>query len=101
MTAHPALKTLLRGQIAALAQRQSRPDRYFARADAHMADMTPPAQLAFLRAELDKWNTRYLTFQKEVFVGKYEGETSAWEYAEVIAVIGTRIARLEREAVPA
>lgn len=100
--AHPALRTMLRGQIAALAAQPTRPERYFARVDAHTADMDGAAQLAFLRAELEKWQARYQTFQKAVFAGQdLEGDVTAWDYAETIAVLATRIATLERSAVAA
>lgn len=93
---------MLRDQIAVLATQPTRPERYFARADAHMADMGPAAQLAFLRAELTKWETRYQNFQRAVFAGQnLEGDVTAWDYAETIAVLATRIATLERLKVAA
>lgn len=102
MSAHQALATMLRGQIAAMASKQTKPDRYFARADAHMVDMTRAEQLAFLRAELTTWETRYQNFQRAVFAGQnLEGDVSAWDFAETIAVLATRIATLERLSVAA
>lgn len=84
--------------VLARAGQRSRSVRYFQRVDEHLRGLSPGESLAFLRAELGKWQRRYELFQAEVFKGEPEpGGPTAWDYAETIAVLGTRIARIERE----
>lgn len=103
MTAHPATKSMI-GLVDVLrkAATRGRTERYLGRLDEHMADMDRGERLTFLRGELAKFEARYQRFQRAVFAGQnMEGDVSAWDYAETIAVIATRIARIEREAVAA
>lgn len=97
MPAHPGVSTLqqLHKTLSASVQRSS-VKRYFARVDAHIADMSEREAIAFLRVELDKWQARYSRFQQQVFTDKYTGDATAWDYCETIATIGARLARLEK-----
>lgn len=103
MHQHPATASVsgLFKTLEASVQR-ARVKRYFARADEHMQDMDRDASLAFLRGELANWTARYQRFQSKVFAGEdMEGDVTAWDFAETIATIAARIARLERQRVAA
>lgn len=99
MTAHPATKSILGFvEVMQKAAGRGRVDRYVSRLDEHMADMSRDESLTFLRNELAKWTTRYENFQRDLFSGKPLTTTAtAWDFAETIAVVSTRLARLERE----
>lgn len=98
--AHAALNTMLRNQVSAA--RHARTARYMARVDDQMLGMDRDAQLTFLRGELAKWNARYAAFTTEVFSGRpLTTDATAWDFAETIATVAARIARLEREQVAA
>lgn len=103
MREHPGTKALLElNRTLRAATQRAVIKRYFERVDAHIADMDQAASLAFLRGELVKWQSRYARFQTAVFSPEpLTTDASAWDYAETIATIATRIARLERQQVAA
>ncbi len=103
MREHPGTKALLDlNRTLRAATQRATVARYFTRVDAHIAEMDRDASLAFLRGELGKWQTRYAWFQTAVFSPEpLITDASAWDYAETIATIATRIARIERQRVAA
>lgn len=103
MREHPGTKALLDlNRTLRAATQRAVIKRYFERVDAHIADMDRTASLAFLQAELAKWHVRYANFQAAVFSTEpLTTDASAWDFAETIATIATRIARLERQQVAA
>jgi hypothetical protein len=81
---------------------RNRVARYCRRCDEHMQGMCRDESLAFLRAELDKWFERYARFRERVFSPEpIATDATAWDYAETIAILSTRIATLERQQVAA
>ena len=101
----PRTNAALAGLIDTLRKRHNQPDRttrYMRRVDERLISLNHEQQLAFLRLELEKWMLRYEVFQIEVFTGKKPSTGGdAWDFAETIAAVGAKIARLERAKVAA
>lgn len=84
--------------ILETAANRGRTERYMARIDDHIADLSKSETLAFLQTELNKWFERYKRFQIEVFSDRAMTTTAtAWDYAETIGALSAKIGRLERQ----
>ena len=97
----PRTDAAISGLVDLLRKRHNQPDRttrYMRRVDEHMLTLDAGQKLAFLRLELEKWMLRYEVFQLQLFTGtKPSTSGDAWDFAETIAAVGAKIARLERE----
>jgi len=71
--------------------------RYFARVDQHLEGLPRSERLPFLRGQRTKFLADYELFCRDVDNGIERADENATDYVTIIAELGARVAREERQ----